>query len=333
MPLASDGTVSVYTSTAAHLIVDVAGYYTGASDEVAGNGLFVAIAPTRMTDTRSGAIPGSGAVVQRRARRARRGPVQWGRGGRDEPDRDPDHRDRVPDRLPGRDRRPATSNVNMERAKQTIANAALTKVGADGALSVYVSRSAHVLADVAGYFTGESTATLPQLSGLTVAPQNTTVDYVRDSWNHWTDADGDCQNTRQEVLIRSSSTAPQLDGTGCSVTAGTWVDPYTYQSWTSPADVQIDHLVALANAHRSGGWAWTAAQKQAFANDLTRPELRAVAGDVNGAKSDSGPEAWKPPAVSAWCGYATDWAGVKRHYALTVTQAEYDALAQMLATC
>ena len=58
-----------------------------------------------------------------------------------------------------------------------------------------------------------------------------------------------------------------------------------------------------------------------------------MAGDVNGSKSDSGPEAWKPPAVSAWCDYATDWAGVKRHYALTVTQAEYDALAQMLATC
>ena len=106
VPLASDGTVSVYTSTSAHLIVDVAGYYTGASAEVAGNGLFVAIAPTRMTDTRSGAHPRLGSRRCRRTRRARRGPVHWGRGGRDEPDRDPDHRDRVPDRLPGRDRPP-----------------------------------------------------------------------------------------------------------------------------------------------------------------------------------------------------------------------------------
>ena len=65
VPLASDGTVSVYPSTAAqHLIVDVAGYYTGASDEVAATGLFVAIAPTRMTDTRSGGIPTSGANVR-----------------------------------------------------------------------------------------------------------------------------------------------------------------------------------------------------------------------------------------------------------------------------
>ena len=70
---------------------------------------------------------------------------------------------------------------------------------------------------------GESTSTPPRLSGLKVAPQN--VDYVRDSWNHWIDADGDCQNTRQEVLIRSSSSAPQLDGAGCSGTAGSWVDP------------------------------------------------------------------------------------------------------------
>lgn len=333
VPLGDNGTVSVYTSTSAHLILDVAGYYTGPTAEVAGTGLFVAITPTRMTDSRSGPIPGSGAVV----------PVApGGRGG-------------VPSTgveavamnltatqttgagyltaYPSGTTRPLTSNLNMERAKQTIANAALTKVGGDGTLKVYVSASAHVLADVAGYFTGESGATVPQLSGLTVAPQNTSVDYDRDSWNLWIDADGDCQNTRQEVLIRSSSPAPQLDVDGCSVLAGTWVDPYTGQSWTSPSEVQIDHLVALANAHRSGGWAWDAAQKEAFANDLASAELRAVAGAVNTAKSDSGPEAWKPPATSAWCDYATEWAAVKRQYVLTVTQAEYDALAQMVATC
>ena len=46
---------------------------------------------------------------------------------------------------------------------------------------------------------------------------------------------------------------------------------------------------------QSGAADWTTDQRQAFANDLTNPQLIAVTGTVNRQKSDDGPEEWKPP--------------------------------------
>jgi len=54
-------------------------------------------------------------------------------------------------------------------------------------------------------------------------------------------------------------------------------------------------MVPLSNAWKSGAASWTTAQRQAFANDLTNPQLLAVTDNVNQSKSDSGPEDWKPP--------------------------------------
>jgi hypothetical protein len=54
-------------------------------------------------------------------------------------------------------------------------------------------------------------------------------------------------------------------------------------------------MVPLSNAWKSGAAAWTTARRQSFANDVTNPQLLAVTDNVNQAKGDSGPEAWKPP--------------------------------------
>ena len=48
--------------------------------------------------------------------------------------------------------------------------------------------------------------------------------YDRDDWGGWIDADGDCQNTRAEILIRDSQVPPTLEG--CRVVAGLWELPY-----------------------------------------------------------------------------------------------------------
>ena len=46
-------------------------------------------------------------------------------------------------------------------------------------------------------------------------------DYDRDDWNHWTDADRDCQNTRHEVLIEESLVEVTFKSAdGCQVATG-----------------------------------------------------------------------------------------------------------------
>ena len=96
----------------------------------------------------------------------------------------------------------------------------------------------------------------------------------------------------------------------------------------------VDHLVPLADAHRSGGWAWTKERKRRYANSLTQPDhLIAVTAKANRQKADKSPERWKPPRKRSWCRYATSWAKVKRRWALAVTAAEAAALREMLSTC
>ena len=171
---------------------------------------------------------------------------------------------------------------------------------------------------------------------LTIAePPDDLPRYDRDDWRHWTDDDSDCQDTRQEVLVaESASRVTYVDDRQCRVESGRWWDPYTGAVLTDPGDLDVDHLVPLANAHRSGGWAWSAERKRLFANDLGYDvHLIAVTASANRAKGAKGPEEWRPPDESYWCEYATAWSRVKRAWDLSVTQAEAMALREMLKTC
>ena len=154
--------------------------------------------------------------------------------------------------------------------------------------------------------------------------------YNRDEWQHWIDADGDCQDTRQEVLIEESLVPPTFDAGRCRVLSGLWRDDYTGGVFTNPGDLEIDHRVPLANAHRSGGWTWDAARKRSYANDLTEPDhLVAVSASANRAKSDKGPEGWRPPSRDNWCHYANAWRAVKQRWNLEITSQEHAALMEM----
>ena len=159
--------------------------------------------------------------------------------------------------------------------------------------------------------------------------------YDRDDWRHWIDVDGDCQNTRHEVLIEESRiTVTYKSDRRCQVEAGRWFGAYTSSTVTQASELDVDHMVPLANAHRSGGWAWGAERKRRYANSLDDPDhLIAVTAGANRSKGAKGPGEWKPPNRSYWCEYSVDWIRIKETWELTVTPGEAAALQDMLATC
>ncbi|WP_308198746.1 GmrSD restriction endonuclease domain-containing protein [Actinomadura litoris] len=119
----------------------------------------------------------------------------------------------------------------------------------------------------------------------------------------------------------------------CAAVSGTWYSPYDGATWTQASDLDIDHMVPLAEAWRSGASAWTTSRRQAFANDLESSQLWAVTDNLNQAKGDKDPAKWFPPLSSFRCMYARSWIDVKYRYDLTADEAERTALNGMLDTC
>ncbi len=152
--------------------------------------------------------------------------------------------------------------------------------------------------------------------------------YDRDRFRHWVDADGDCRDTRDEVLAAES----RVQVSGCDVRSGRWLSYYDRRSWTDSGDVDIDHLVALAEAWDSGARRWNARTRQRFANDLgDRRSLVAVTDNVNMSKSDRDPAEWLPQFGQ--CRYVREWTAVKMRWSLRVDRAERRALVRRADRC
>jgi len=151
--------------------------------------------------------------------------------------------------------------------------------------------------------------------------------YDRKLFKHWIDADHDGKNTRAEVLIAESLVSVHFSSTGKTVSTGKWLSLYDGETWTRASDVDIDHVVALGEAWRSGAWKWSAARRQSYANDLgVAWTLRAVTDNVNQEKSDDDPTNWLPPLESATCTYLTDWVAVKIRWKLTIDAEERQSI-------
>ena len=84
----------------------------------------------------------------------------------------------------------------------------------------------------------------------------------------------------------------------------------------------------------SGGDNWTAARRQAYANDRgDERTLEAVTDNVNQSKGDRDPAVWMPPSTSAYCTSVEYWVAVKARWNLTADSAEVSALRNYGSDC
>ena len=175
---------------------------------------------------------------------------------------------------------------------------------------------------------GASSASASQLLvKLQVATEQASGSYDRDLFNHWTDADNDCQDTRAEVLTRDSKSPISKS---CRVTVGRWLSWYDGTEITQASKIDIDHMVPLKEAWESGAWSWNATQREAYANDLGYTgSLTAVSASSNRSKSASDPAEWLPRYEQ--CRYAQEWIAVKFRWQLTIDRSEQQTLQKLLA--
>jgi hypothetical protein len=162
--------------------------------------------------------------------------------------------------------------------------------------------------------------------------------YNRSAFRHWIDADKDGCDTRAEVLIEEALVKPKV-GKKCALTGGKWRSQYDKLVTTNASALDIDHLVPLAEAWRSGAWAWTDKQREDFANDLTDSRaLVAVSASSNRSKGDKDYSQWQPKlsdGTEPWigCNYLNAWIAIKMRYQLTVDSNEASWINTGNTTC
>ena len=164
-----------------------------------------------------------------------------------------------------------------------------------------------------------------------VVAEDKTTGYKRSAFKHWIDADRNRCNTRAEVLIEEAIVKPKI-GPKCKLTGGKWLSAFDGKTITNASQLDVDHMVPLAEAWRSGAWKWTAAQRQVFANDLENSEaLIAVTRSTNRSKGDKDPSLWMP--AKDQCVYTQNWISIKVKYSLTADPQEVEKLNSLVSTC
>ncbi|MEV5645993.1 HNH endonuclease family protein [Streptomyces flaveolus] len=159
--------------------------------------------------------------------------------------------------------------------------------------------------------------------------------YTRDAFRHWNSGDDptDGCSTRNEVLLDEAVEPPTV-GPRCALTGGLWFSYYDQVWVTSASGLDIDHMVPLAESWDSGASAWTAARREAYANDQgAATSLVAVTARSNRSKADQDPAQWLPPAAEVHCRYVAEWVGTKLRWALSADEREVAALAEVAAGC
>lgn len=177
---------------------------------------------------------------------------------------------------------------------------------------------------------------LDVLEQLAVKGRAPKTGYSRDEfYSDWPKISG-C-SLRQIILKRELGGSATLADDNCTVLAGTFVEPYTGQTLTFTEKsqltkgLQIDHIVALSDAWQKGAQAISKDERYQLATD----PLNLIAADssANQQKSDGDAATWLPANKSFRCQYVARQVSVKYKYRLWVTQAEHDAIKNILTAC
>jgi len=179
-----------------------------------------------------------------------------------------------------------------------------------------------------------STLAIKELDKIAVKGRAPKTDYSREQFGAGWNIKQGC-DTRNIILNRDLVNT--VVDEKCNVSSGTLNDPYTGKlvsfirgSSTSGA-VQIDHVVALSDAWQKGAQQLTTMRRIELANDPL--ELLAVDGAANSQKSDGDAATWLPSNKEFRCQYVARQIAVKQKYSLWVTQAEHDAISDILIKC
>ncbi|MFC7924350.1 HNH endonuclease family protein [Streptomyces cinereoruber] len=169
---------------------------------------------------------------------------------------------------------------------------------------------------------------------LPVAEEDRTG-YTRESFGNWTigldPADG-C-DTWNEVLLAEAVQEPTV-AAGCKLSGGKWISYYDNVEVSEAGELDVHHMVPLAEAWDSGASAWGARRRETYANDQgAASSLVAVTTRVNRSKADQDPAAWVPPLPGAHCRYTGEWTATKLRWGLPVDQTEAEALKVYAEAC
>lgn len=160
---------------------------------------------------------------------------------------------------------------------------------------------------------------------------DSTYKYNRTYFKHWIDADSDGCDTRAEVLIEEAITKPTV-GAKCKLTGGRWISSYDGKTITNASQLDVDHLVPLAEAWRSGAYRWDSISRMNFANDLENSKsLNAVSSSSNRSKGDKDPSKWLP--IKNKCEYLADWISIKAKYYLSMDKTEFQTISNYKSSC
>ena len=183
---------------------------------------------------------------------------------------------------------------------------------------------------------------LNRLDSLKVVNNYKEVNYSRGNWKHWKSVDDrKCWNAREEALYQQAEkdSVSFLDknkkpigySNACSIESGKWIDPLSKEEFNKPGYLDVDHIVPLALAARSGAYSWTPEQKAKYANDTD--VLIVTSAKQNRSKGAKSPSEWMPPNKDSHCDYAKIYINVLYKYKLNITQDDKEVLNKAIGSC